>query len=207
MPLKNIDYSKIVIYKIQHIEKEDLIYIGSTTNFKIRKATHKFNSKELNLKYADSKFKLYDIIRKNGGWDMFKMLEVKKFPCLDFNEARAEEDKIYLEFNATMNSRRPKKNIEDCRKNKNDKNKIRYPLIKDTQNEKRRLKYLLDDDFKSSSLRINLQYRIANREKIRERANKKISCPCGKSSSSANMKRHYKSIHHLNYESKVTILS
>ena len=31
-------------------------------------------------------------MRENGGFEMFKMLEVKKFPCNDLNEARAEED-------------------------------------------------------------------------------------------------------------------
>ena len=30
MPRKDIDYSKTVIYKIQHIEKEDLVYVGHT---------------------------------------------------------------------------------------------------------------------------------------------------------------------------------
>ena len=41
MPKNPIDYSKTIIYKIQHIEKDDLIYVGSTTNFTKRKSAHK----------------------------------------------------------------------------------------------------------------------------------------------------------------------
>jgi predicted GIY-YIG superfamily endonuclease len=35
------DYNKTVIYKIINYEYPDLIYIGSTTNFRIRKNQHK----------------------------------------------------------------------------------------------------------------------------------------------------------------------
>ena len=44
------------------------------------------------------------MIRENGGWDMFKMLEVEKFPCNDDREACAEEDKIMKEMKASMNT-------------------------------------------------------------------------------------------------------
>ena len=35
------------------------------------------------------------------------MLEVKKFPCNDLNEAQAEEDKVFLELKANMNTYKP----------------------------------------------------------------------------------------------------
>ena len=41
MPRTPIDYSKSVIYKIQHLEKDELVYVGSTTNFVKRKNKHK----------------------------------------------------------------------------------------------------------------------------------------------------------------------
>jgi hypothetical protein len=105
MPKNPIDYSKTIIYKIQHIEKDDLIYVGSTTNFTKRKSAHKaccIHTSEKN--YNNKK---YEIIRENGGFEMFKMLEVKKFPCNDLNEARAEEDKVFLELKANMNTYKP----------------------------------------------------------------------------------------------------
>jgi len=33
MPQKAIDYSNCCIYKIEHIDKDDLVYVGHTTNF------------------------------------------------------------------------------------------------------------------------------------------------------------------------------
>jgi predicted GIY-YIG superfamily endonuclease len=41
MPKKVIDYSNCCIYKIEHIDKDDLVYVGHTTNFTKRKYQHK----------------------------------------------------------------------------------------------------------------------------------------------------------------------
>ena len=102
MPRKETNYKNIVIYKIQHIEKEDLLYVGSTTDFTKRKSQHKHAS--TTEKSDKLLFRIYKIIRENGGWDMFKMIEIKKYPCNDKREACAEEDKIMQEMKATMNS-------------------------------------------------------------------------------------------------------
>ena len=102
MPRKEIIYQNTVIYKIQHVEKEDLLYVGHTTDFTKRKCNHKSKcTKPDNEKFH---LKLYQMIRDNGGWDMFRMIEIKKFPCNDDREACAEEDKIMRELKANMNS-------------------------------------------------------------------------------------------------------
>jgi len=102
MPKTPIDYQTTVIYKIQHIEKDDLLYVGHTTNFTKRKNNHKSKcTKPDNSKYN---LKIYQMIRDNGGWDMFKMIEIKKFPCNDDREACTEEDKLMRAMKATMNS-------------------------------------------------------------------------------------------------------
>jgi len=79
-----IDYSKIVIYKIQHIINKQLFYVGSTTNFKRRRETHRrdWNKRGNNL---------YDMICENGGWANFEMSMIKKFPCKNINEVDAEK--------------------------------------------------------------------------------------------------------------------
>ncbi len=41
MPLNEINYENTVIYKIQHIEKDELLYVGHTTDFTKRKYLHK----------------------------------------------------------------------------------------------------------------------------------------------------------------------
>jgi hypothetical protein len=104
MPKKDIDYSKSVIYKIQHLINQELLYVGSTTNFTKRKASHKErcnNEKEWNKKYN---LKIYKMIRDNGGWNNFNCIVIKDFPCLNKNELLFEEDKVMRELNSNMNT-------------------------------------------------------------------------------------------------------
>ena len=51
--------------------------------------------------------KVYQIIRANGGWDNWIMIEIEKYPCKDGNEARARERYYFDLLNATMNMIRP----------------------------------------------------------------------------------------------------
>ena len=53
------DYSKTVIYKIQHLDKDELLYVGHTTNFTKRKCLHKHNCKTKTSP-------LYKMMRQNG---------------------------------------------------------------------------------------------------------------------------------------------
>ena len=41
MPKIPVDYSKTVIYKIEHIDDDSLVYVGHTTNWDKRKCEHK----------------------------------------------------------------------------------------------------------------------------------------------------------------------
>jgi len=85
MPKLPMDYSKCCIYKIEHIDDESLVYVGHTTSFDKRKTAHKNNC--YNEKDKKYNLKLYQMIRENGGWDTFKMIEVEKYPCNDRREA------------------------------------------------------------------------------------------------------------------------
>jgi hypothetical protein len=44
------------------------------------------------------------MLRENGGWDRFKMIEVEKYPCTDKREAGRREDEVMKELKANMNS-------------------------------------------------------------------------------------------------------
>lgn len=101
MPKNDIDYQKSLIYKIQHIEKLELLYIGSTTNFIKRKAQHKENCMHSN--YKKYNYPIYKMIRDNEGWDYFKMTIIKEFPCNSKTELLIEEDKLMLELKSNMN--------------------------------------------------------------------------------------------------------
>jgi hypothetical protein len=137
MPRNQSNYSKTIIYKIQHQEDETLLYVGSTTDFIKRKYYHKICCND--EKYREHNFKLYQIIRNNGGWECFKMIQIKEFPCNNKREAEAEEDKIMVEMKANMNFQRAhrtkKQYREDTNYTKNyyEKNKERIKQISNQQ--------------------------------------------------------------------------
>jgi len=112
--MPQVDYSKIVIYKIQHKEKDELLYVGSTTHFGNRKTQHKSrcyspNGRGYNLK-------LYQTIRDNGGWDCFNMVVIKEFPCKNKQEALTEEDRIIREWRSSLNMRKAYETPEERQK-------------------------------------------------------------------------------------------
>jgi hypothetical protein len=106
MPKKEIDYSNTIIYKITC---KDLlineIYIGHTTNFVQRKHTHKISC--INEKSKNYNCKLYEVIRKNGGWDNWKMEIIDFYNCDDHYEARKIEQTFFISLKATLNSIEP----------------------------------------------------------------------------------------------------
>jgi hypothetical protein len=116
--MKPIDYSKTVMYKIVSKDlNSKLIYIGHTTNFRVRKSTHKTSCCNINDKAYN--YKVYKMIRDNGGWDEWEMLEIEKYACNDVNEARTRERYWYELYNANLNSRLPiSSQKEYCKKNK-----------------------------------------------------------------------------------------
>ena len=129
MPKKEIDYSKCVIYKIQHKDNNDLLYVGHTTNFTKRKNEHKSRVIcEMNKEYNH---KVYQMIRENGGWDDFNMVVIKEFPCENKQQATTEEDKIMREMKATMNTNRALKTLIDIYEDKKKYRTIHKEQIKE----------------------------------------------------------------------------
>ena len=114
MPKLPIDYNKCCIYKIEHIDNERLLYVGQTTNFSRRKGEHKrcCNDK----KYTKHNMKLYQMIRENGGWEMFRMIEIEKYPCNDRREAEKRENEIMKSLKASMNSIHSVNEVNETRK-------------------------------------------------------------------------------------------
>ena len=100
MPKKIIDYSNTIIYKI-YCKDECItdIYVGHTTNFIQRKSAHKAACNNQN-----NDFKIYKIIRENGGWTNWDMIEIAKYNCKDSTEARIKENEHYNQLKATLNS-------------------------------------------------------------------------------------------------------
>jgi len=165
MPKKAMDYSKCVIYKIQHKDNNDLLYVGHTTNFTKRKYEHK--SGVNNVKGNAYNHKVYQMIRENGGWLDFNMVEVKDFPCENNRQATTEEDRIMREMKATLNTIRASHSRKEYR-----------------QDNKEQIK-----EYKQ-------QYNEKNKEKIQEHKNKVCLCECGKKYTHSHKLRHEKSKFH-----------
>jgi len=145
MPKKAINYSNCCIYKIEHIDKDDLVYVGHTTNFTKRKSEHKRCCRSENDKYYN--LKVYQMIRENGGFDMFRMIEVEKFPSADRREAEKRECEVMTELNADLNTIKSFLSEEEKKK---------YHMIYN----------LINKDRKSTNSKV---YYEVNKEKIIER--------------------------------------
>jgi hypothetical protein len=99
MPKEEIDFSNTIIYKI-YCKNINIIetYIGHTTNFTKRKYHHK---KECNM--LNDNLKIYSIIRANGGWDNWDMVEISKCNCKNKSEARIKQNEYYEQHKQSLN--------------------------------------------------------------------------------------------------------
>ena len=90
MPKVPIDYSKTQIYKWVCNDSSVLCeYVGHTTNWDKRKASHKERcNDEKNKKYH---LKLYETMRENGGFNNWKMILIEDYPCNGKREAEQRE--------------------------------------------------------------------------------------------------------------------
>jgi hypothetical protein len=106
MPKTSINYQNTIIYKIVCNDLNiKYCYVGHTTSFAKRKSLHKRCVENENN--AGHKFKVYQTIKENGGWDNWTMVEIEKCPCETFEEARKRERHWYDELNASLNERKP----------------------------------------------------------------------------------------------------
>ena len=169
MPKLPMDYSKTIIYKIEHIEKEDLVYVGHTTNFTKRKNCHKSNCKnELSSKHN---YKLYQMIRDNEGWDSFRMVEVEKFPCNDKREAEKRETEIMKELKANLNTYKSyitneEKKEQDKKYREENKDKMNeyYEINRHIFKERNKLRYETNKEMIKEKCK---DYRIKNESSIK----------------------------------------
>jgi len=214
MPKVPMDYSKCSIYKIEHIDDESLVYVGHTTCFNKRKTAHKSNCKNENYKYYN--IKVYQMIRENGGWDMFKMIEVEKYPCADRREAERRENEAMKELKACMNMRNSFLTQDEKQEQAKEYNTNYYELHKEQvkeyqKNNKHKIQERMKDYRDNNKLKIQeykKDYREANKPKIQEREkdyyeanklkiNEKVKCECGCEINKHNLKRHQKNNKHL----------
>ena len=175
MPKVPMDYSKCCIYKIEHNDDESLVYVGHTTNFDKRKTQHKINCYNDNQKNYN--LKVYQMIRQNGGWEMFKMIEVEKYPCADKREAERRENEVMKELKASMNMRKSFRTQDEITEYTKEYYESNKPKIQER----------------------NKEYREANKSKI----NEKVKCECGCEIIKSKLKRHQATKKHLDKMKKI----
>ena len=213
MPLTKVDYSKTIIYKIQHRDNDELIYVGSTTDLTRRKYNHKRDCYDANSNKYD--FKVYRMIRDNGGFDSFNMLVIKEYPCNNKREAEEKEDKVMREMKASLNTKKafitPEEKVEN-RKIYNELHKEKrkiynelhietileyqkqyYELNKDKIAEIYRRHYELNND---KITELNKQYYNRTKEKKLEQLKQKNTCECGCVMNKSSLTKHKQSKKH-----------
>lgn len=183
------DYSKTIVYKIQHETKIDLLYVGHTTNYTQRKKQHKDNVKSHTKK-------LYQMIRDNGGWDSFIMSPILELSCENKIQAEIQEEKCRIELNATMNHRkahttieeekiRAKKYKEEHREHANTINKVWYENHKEERKAYR-------ESIAEEQKEYKKEWYANNKEEISKIRSQKITCECGIEYTLSNKARHMK---------------
>lgn len=186
MPLTPTNYLNSVIYKIEHESKPELLYIGSTTNFIKRKAKHKFYCNDKNKKCNT---KLYQMMRDNGGFNEFKIMVIKEYPCNNKIELIIEEEKHRKEYNANLNTLKAYRTDEEEKEYFKEYKANNKDLIK-TQNKE----YITNNKDKIKEYK--KEYYETNKEKIKEQFKEKINCLCGSIICKNEKTRHEKSKKH-----------
>jgi hypothetical protein len=111
MPRLPVDYSKSIIYKICSRDKtitsssdvsiRTYTYIASTTDeFVKRKSAHKSSCNNQKNRYHN--LLLYAVIRENGGWENFEMIQIEEHPCHNKRELEFREEQIRREYACSM---------------------------------------------------------------------------------------------------------
>lgn len=103
--MTNYEKNEIIFYVFKC--KSGLVnncYVGHTSNFLRRRREHK--SRCSNEKDKKHNFKVYKVIRENGGWDNWNMIEIYKQSCKDKRECERVEQQLIDEYNSDMNVRK-----------------------------------------------------------------------------------------------------
>ena len=207
MPTPN--YKTGLIYMLRHKDDNELenIYVGSTTNFKGRKASHKGRCNNPNNEKHH--YKIYQYIRENDGWENWVMKPIENYPCNTLTELLAREDVVMLEYANRLNEKRAsrkqkeyrkdnKEHIQELHKKYRDDNK---EVLEEYHKEYRKKngeknKEYSKEWFKNNKEKIKKYYE-ENAEQRKEKRKEQITCECGCISTKGSLKRHQLSKKHL----------
>jgi post-segregation antitoxin (ccd killing protein) len=207
---KNPDYQKSLIYKIEHLNKPELCYVGSTSNFVKRKYNHKKDCNNEN----NNQLK-YRTMRENGGWESFIMVVIKEYPCNTRTELDIEEEKCRKELQASLNSNRchrteqeiveyhKKYNEEYREENREAIAKQKKEYIEENREAIAKNQKKYNEEHKEAIAKQKKEWYEANREAITdykknyyEENKEKFNCECGGKFTLQNKGQHEKTKKH-----------
>ena len=188
------DYSKIIIYKIQHNTNPELVYVGHTTNYVRRKWEHGNGIKN------KPEYPLYKKIIEHGGWDAFCMSPIMKFPCETKIQAEIQEEKCRVELKATLNVNKAHeedktlkwKKYEELHKEERKQSKHDYYV-----NHKEQLLERSRKDYIENRKEEMAKKYQENKDVINAHRKEKYTCECGKTISRREKSSHEKSKFHM----------
>lgn len=99
---KRFNEAKIYMLINNFDTKKKNVYIGTSTNISVRKYQHKRRCNDPNDNGYD--YKVYNYIRKTGGWDNWKMVIIENFPCNNEKELSKRENYWIEYYNANLNT-------------------------------------------------------------------------------------------------------
>ena len=190
MPKNDIDYSKTIIYKIVCNDLNITeCYVGKTTNFSKRKANHKacFNKGSL--------FKVYELIRNNGGWDNWSMVMIGEYNCKNNLEASKLEREWYEKLNTLLNTQYPSRTNKEYNVDNGEKMRIIKKQYRQGDKYKEQKKKYYDNHLDSLKDYKKAYYEV-KKEEIAQLNAVICQCECGCSYTHSNKARHMKSAKH-----------
>ena len=182
MPKMPINYNDTIIYKLccNALNITD-IYVGNTTDFRIRKSSHK--SKCNNPNSVEYDFKLYKFIRENGGWDNWSMVLVEKYPCKDSMEAR-QRTRYWIEnLHAQLNTKVP----------------IIAPVTREEKKQSLSYNTGYREPIEYVRQHNNFRYISCDPDARKAYLNTELDCICGTTYTPKHRKTHFLSFHHQLY--------
>ena len=115
MPRKYVDYSKTYVYQLTCKTPSNITttvvdsYISYTTNITQRKYKHKREA----LDSRHHRSKLYDCIRKNGGWTNWKCVILEECSCSNENQASERASFYIMKMKPNLNDEKMDEKSKD----------------------------------------------------------------------------------------------
>jgi len=196
MPRKQ-DFSNSTIYHIRHIETKKVVYVGSTTNFLIRKNKHKHSCTKPNINNNNKHYNqpIYQYIRDNGDFNNFEIIPVLQLSLENNIQLLIEEQKEIDKYDTLVNCKNSKQDTELYKKESLERlNKWR----EDNPDREKQAKKDYTTKHRDKILQNHKDRYNANKTNINEKRKEKMTCECGCIVRKADITKHIKTMKHHN---------